>query len=197
MTRIVTSTYRYKPPPWKRKPIKIEVPAIVTIDPRTLARRRSDDPSDAADAADPKKSRRSVGSEAAASREMSSPGRANKAQPSTPPERGRHSSVTTAGKAPAPANDDGPRKSAVIVVKSGRRPDLSGAAAEVSHRREPAMAGQLTRLERADQANPSTTSPARKSAIVTVRDRKTVPRQREQQQMAKALASDGPTMAEI
>ena len=62
-----------------------------------------------------------------------------------------------------------PSKPAVIVVKRGRRPGLLDAAAEVSHRREPAMAGQQTRLERADQANPSTTPPARKSAIVTAR----------------------------
>jgi len=32
---IVTSTYRYKRPPRKRKPVEIEVPAIVTIDPKT------------------------------------------------------------------------------------------------------------------------------------------------------------------
>ena len=31
---IVTSTYRYKPPPRKRKPVAIEVPAVVTIDPK-------------------------------------------------------------------------------------------------------------------------------------------------------------------
>ena len=34
MTSIVTSTYRYKPPP-KRKQPPIEAPAIVTIDPKT------------------------------------------------------------------------------------------------------------------------------------------------------------------
>jgi len=48
-----------------------------------------------------------------------------------------------------------PSKPAVIVVKRGRRPGLLEAAAEVSHRREPeggdpAMAGQLTRPEKAD-----------------------------------------------
>ena len=38
---IVTSTYRYKRPPWKRKPQSLEGPAIVTIDPKTrIARRR-------------------------------------------------------------------------------------------------------------------------------------------------------------
>jgi hypothetical protein len=35
MSRIVTSTYRYKRPPRKRKPRTIEAPAIVTIDPKT------------------------------------------------------------------------------------------------------------------------------------------------------------------
>jgi hypothetical protein len=32
---IVTSTYRYKRPPGKRKPVAIEAPAVVTIDPKT------------------------------------------------------------------------------------------------------------------------------------------------------------------
>jgi hypothetical protein len=35
MTRIVTSTYRYKRPPRKRKPVLIEAPVIVT--PRSKA----------------------------------------------------------------------------------------------------------------------------------------------------------------
>ena len=35
MTRIVTSTYRYKRPPRKRKAVALDVPAIVTIDPKT------------------------------------------------------------------------------------------------------------------------------------------------------------------
>jgi hypothetical protein len=30
MARIVTSTYRYKPPPKKRKPVALEVPTVVT-----------------------------------------------------------------------------------------------------------------------------------------------------------------------
>src|SRR5262245_12970641 len=51
MTRIVTSTYRYKRPPRKRKPVMIEAPAVVTP-------------------ADPKKSRRPVlAREAAAAEE--------------------------------------------------------------------------------------------------------------------------------
>jgi hypothetical protein len=42
MTRIVTSTYRYKRPPRKRKPVLIEVPAIVT--PRKRAVLPTDEP---------------------------------------------------------------------------------------------------------------------------------------------------------
>jgi len=38
MTAIVTSTYRYKPPPRKRaKAAAIAAPTIVTIDPKTRA----------------------------------------------------------------------------------------------------------------------------------------------------------------
>ena len=59
------------------------------------------------------------------------------------------------------------------------------------------MAGQLTRVERADQANPSTTPSIRKSAIITVRVRKTVQRQREQQQMAKLMQGDEPKRSAI
>ena len=178
---IVTSTYRYKRPPRKRKPQTVEALSIVTIDPKTRVA---------------KKGRRETSpDERAAAKGTNATARtpAGDAQPST--------------KSPQPANDDGPRKSTVIVVKSGRRrPGLSEAAAEVSNRREPAMAGQLTRLERADPANLSTTydggggnssRPARKSAIVTVRDRKTVQRQREQQQMAKLMAGDAPKKSAI
>ena len=40
-SRIVTSTYRYKRPPRKKKPILLEVPAIVTrkSDPRPIVQR--------------------------------------------------------------------------------------------------------------------------------------------------------------
>ena len=71
--------------------------------------------------------------------------RADRAEPSTQPDRQRYPSVITAGKAPAPANDDGPRW----------------------------------------------------SAIVTVRDRKTVQHPREQQQMAGLLAADQPKKSAI
>jgi len=142
MMPIVTSTYRYKPPRRKRKPVAIQGPRIVTP-------------------ADPKKSRRRVGNGAAVE-DGSFSARAGEAsddvqpQHSTPPERRRDPAVTTAGKAPPPANDTGPRK------------DVSG--------------GSIARPP--------------KSAIVTVRERKTVQRQREQQQMA-ALASDEPKRSAI
>ena len=92
MTRaIVTSTYRYKPPPRrKRKGPRIEVPAIVTIDPKTrIARRRS---GEGADAADPKKSRRRRVQEPAAAEVTTARTPAGDAQPSKKP--------------PPPVNDD-------------------------------------------------------------------------------------------
>jgi hypothetical protein len=100
---IVTSTYRYKRPPRKRKPVAIEAPAVVTIDPTTRVA---------------KKGRRLVGNEAAAEEVVLT--RAARigaeAQPSTPPEGPRDPVVTTAEKAPQPANDDdGPRKSAIAM----------------------------------------------------------------------------------
>jgi hypothetical protein len=45
VTRIVRTAYRYKRPPRKRKPVALEVPAIVTISDKTR-RRRSDTPSE-------------------------------------------------------------------------------------------------------------------------------------------------------
>src|SRR5262249_52818601 len=131
--RAVTAKGR---PPRKRKPVAIEAQRIIDSKTR-IARRRPGEVTDAADAVDPKKSRRPrwrEGRAAAEEANATARPRAGEAQPSTKP--------------PAPANDDGPRKSAVIVVKSGRRPGLSEAAAEVSHRQEPAMASQLTRPER-------------------------------------------------
>ena len=45
MTRaIVTSTYRYKRPPRKRKPVAIEAPAVVTIDPKTRVGKKDRQP---------------------------------------------------------------------------------------------------------------------------------------------------------
>jgi len=50
---------------------------------------------------------------------MSKPdqGRAGSAQSTTPPATERDPVVTTARKAPAPANADGPRKSAIVTAK--------------------------------------------------------------------------------
>jgi hypothetical protein len=86
---IVTSTYRYKRPPRKRKPVAIKGPAIVT-------------------SVDPKKSRRAVRDHAAAGEVMSETHpTVGDIQPSTAPVRQRHPAVITAEKATAPANDDG------------------------------------------------------------------------------------------
>jgi hypothetical protein len=95
MTRIVTTTYRYKRPPKRkgRKLAEITGPAVVTsVDPK-------------------KSSRRAVLAETAAKEELSTRSPAGDTEPSTPP-----------GKMPAPANDDGPRKLAsVIARKPGSR----------------------------------------------------------------------------
>jgi hypothetical protein len=101
-TRIVTSTYRYKRPPRKRKPL-VDVPAIIT-------------------SVDPKKNRRLVRDQAAVGRETSESAHhiVGEAHPNTAPERRRNPAVTTAGKAPTPPNDDGPRKSAIITVPDRR-----------------------------------------------------------------------------
>jgi hypothetical protein len=117
---IVTSTYRYKRPPGKRKPVAIAGPRIVTPP-------------------DPKKSRRpSLPSGKAAAQVLA------KTTARTPA-----GDVQSSTEAPPPANDD---------------------------RKPPPPAGD------------------RKSAIVTVPDRKTVQRQREQQQMAKLMqgGDEGP-----
>ena len=89
MARIVTTTYRYKPPPKRkgRKLAEITGPAVVVG----------------------KGSRRPVWEKAAAGEGTSKSTRlekAGEAQPTTPPERQRDPVVTTARKAPAPANDD-------------------------------------------------------------------------------------------
>jgi hypothetical protein len=100
MTRIVTTTYRYKRPPRKRKAVAIEAPAVVTT----------------------KSSRRQpVGrkEQAAAEVDAGHPSRGEAAQPSTP--------RAAARVAPPPANDD--RKSAIVTVKRksrfGDAPDLT------------------------------------------------------------------------
>ncbi len=53
MTRIVTSTYRYKRPPRKKKPVLLEVPAIVT---KRAASPQASAPKAAAPANDDRKS---------------------------------------------------------------------------------------------------------------------------------------------
>ena len=94
MTRIVTTTYRYKRPPKKRKAVALEVPAIVTT----------------------KRSRRSM--ERAAAEVVSRSPRRSKdgaALPSTPRDAERDYAVT----APPPANGD--RKSAIVTTTSRKR----------------------------------------------------------------------------
>jgi hypothetical protein len=54
MTRIVTSTYRYKRPPRKRKPVLLEVPAIVVK--RAPRSQQASAPKPAAPANDDRKS---------------------------------------------------------------------------------------------------------------------------------------------
>ena len=81
MTRIVTTHYRYKRPPRKRKAVPLEGPAIVT-------------------SVEPKKGRRPVGGAAAEGGEPAPAARAGDIQSSTAPERRRDPAVTTAGKAP-------------------------------------------------------------------------------------------------
>jgi hypothetical protein len=94
MTRIVTTTYRYKRPPKKRKAVALEVPAIVTT----------------------KRSRRSM--ERAAAEVVSRSPRRSKdgaAQPTTPRDAERDYAVT----APPPANGD--RKSAIVTTTGRKR----------------------------------------------------------------------------
>ena len=91
---IVTTTYRYKCPPRKRKPQTVQAPAIVTIDSKTWIARRGSRHRDQGD------------DQAAAAGQHTRLERTGEAQPSTPPDAGCHSSVTTAGKTPQPADDD-------------------------------------------------------------------------------------------
>jgi hypothetical protein len=91
MARIVTTTYRYKRPPKKRKAVALEVPAVVTTE----------------------KSRRRPSKQAAAESVSRSPRlHDGAAQPSTACEAERDSAVTT----PPPV-----RKSAIVTAKRGNR----------------------------------------------------------------------------
>ena len=90
MTRIVTTTYRYKRPPKKRKAVALEVPVIVAT----------------------KRSRRSM-ERAAAEAVSRLPRHDNRAaQPTTPRDAERDYAVT----APPPAKGD--RKSAIVTTTS-------------------------------------------------------------------------------
>jgi hypothetical protein len=142
---IVTSTYRYKRPP-RKQPVAIEAPAIITVDPKTRV---------------PEKGRRpSLRDGKAAEVNCTASGE---------PEAVAQSST----KPPQPANDDGPRQSAIVTAKKGPRLRDERTAAQV--------VGDPPRAERAGAQQPNPPTTARKSAIVTVRDRKTVQCQREQQ----------------
>ena len=55
MTRIVRSTYRYRPPPRRKKAVPLEVPAVLTISEKTRRRTdRTDDTTDKTKTAPPK-----------------------------------------------------------------------------------------------------------------------------------------------
>ena len=84
----------------------------------------------------------------------------------------------------------GPRIVSSVPAKKGRRLVGSGAAAKAAKDDDPPSLSQAGK----HQPNPPTI--ARKSAVITVRDRKTVQRQREQQQMAK-LMQDEPNRSAI
>jgi hypothetical protein len=121
MTRIVTTSYRYKRPPRKRKPVALEAPAVVIT----------------------KSSRRPVGGteETAAKVIADLPRlRGEAAQPST-------SRVTARVIAPPPASDD--RKSAIVTVKrKGRFGDAPDLTPEEHKRRGEAAAALWRELVR-------------------------------------------------
>ena len=104
MARIVTTTHRYKPPPKRkgRKKAEITGPAVVVG----------------------KGSRRPVWERGGGRSRVRSKStrleKAGEAQPTTPPERQRDPVVTTARKAPAPANNDGPRRSVIVAARKHR-----------------------------------------------------------------------------
>ena len=123
MTRIVTTTYRYKRPPKKRKAVALEVPVIVAT----------------------KRSRRSM-ERAAAEAVSRLPRHDNRAaQPTTPRDAERDYAVT----APPPANGD--RKSAIITTTSRKRVKLLRAEERQAQRDEDTEAAAQMRawLERA------------------------------------------------
>ena len=160
MTRIVTTTYRYKRPPRKRKPVALEAPAVVTA----------------------KSSRRpSLGGKAAAEDRGRSPpaittGR--RAQSSTPREATRV--ISPPHHSASSANDD--RKSAIVTIKRKSRfddaPDLTpeehqqrGEAADALWR---GLVDRATAREGKSAAvSAESSSPAKKPAVVvTARKRR-------------------------
>ena len=104
MTRIVTTTYRYKRPPRKRKPVEIEGPTVVTT----------------------KSSRRpSLGGRGGGRGVPTAYTTGRRAQSSTPREAARV--IPPPHHSASPANDD--RKSAIVTIKRksrfGDAPDLT------------------------------------------------------------------------
>ena len=153
------------------KDTRIEAPAIVTIDPKTRVAEKSRRPVLAREAA-------AEGNAPPASTREEKAAR----KPTTARRVGAHDGSVK------PANDAGPRKSAIVTGKKGRHPSLrDGKAAAEDVIQDPPGGHGAGR----QQPNPLTTD--RNSAIITVRDRKTVQRQPEQQQMAKLMRSGGTT----
>ena len=136
MTRIVTTTYRYKPPPKRkgRKLAEITGPAVVTsVDPRRGSRRRDD---------------QGDGQGATAAGQSTRLERADQQQPSTAPERRRDPVVTTAESAsarhrrrPAPLGHRH-RKGETAPPGAGSRPAANPQAGRARWRRLQANAGR-------------------------------------------------------
>jgi hypothetical protein len=94
MTRIVTTTYRYKRPPRKRKAVALDMPAVVAA-----------------------KRNRRPGNETAVEVDADHPSRGEAAQPSTP--RAAARVITPPHHSASPANDD--RKPAIVTATSKKR----------------------------------------------------------------------------
>jgi len=124
MTRIVTTTYRYKPPPKRKGRTLAEItgPAVVTIDPKTRLAKKGRRPvrGQAAAKEDSRRPSRGGDQEAAVGQSAHLE-RASGTISNIPPELGRHSGVTTAAKASTPANDDSPRRSAIVIVHTRKK----------------------------------------------------------------------------
>jgi hypothetical protein len=126
---IVTTTYRYKPPPKRkgRKLAEITGPAVITV----------------------KGSRRRVvlARDAAAEVEEcvnARLGEAGQTEPSTTSKHRRYSAVTAPGKTLAQADNDGPRKSAIVTA-----PDRKTVQRQRGQQ-------QMTKLMAAEEGSPET-----------------------------------------